>query len=90
MKESIDDLKREIVMHKQSMKTMQDKLDYIHKRLDKTADETNAMIQSVNGMIDTMMQKIGVMESQVVQLAKGMLMLKNKTAAGGSGGQQSN
>jgi len=84
MKESIEDLKREISMHKNTMKVMQDKLDYIHKRLDKTADNTTAMITSVNDMMDVMMQKIGVMESQVIHLAKGMVMIKNK--AGSDGG----
>jgi len=85
MKESIDDLKKEIAIHKTAMRTMQDKLEYIHKRLDKTADETQQMIKSVNDMIDVMMQKIGVMESQVVQLAKGMVMIKNKSAGSSSG-----
>jgi hypothetical protein len=78
MKEAIDDLKKEINMHKISMKTMQDKMEYIHQRLDKSADETQVMIKSVNDMMDLMMQKIRVMESQVVQLAKGMVMIKNK------------
>lgn len=78
-------------MHKNSMRVMQDKLDYIHKRLDKTADDTNTMIKSVNDMMDTMIQKIGVMETQVIQLAKGMVMIKNKasgtsTPSGASGG----
>lgn len=86
MKDAIEDLKREINMHKSSMRTMQDKLDYIHKRLDKTADDTQVMIKSVNDMLDVMMHKIGVMESQVVQLAKGMVMIKNKATGGGSGG----
>jgi predicted nucleic acid-binding Zn-ribbon protein len=86
MKESIEDLKKEISMHKNNMRTMQDKLDYIHKRLDKTADDTSGMIKTVNDMMDVMIQKIGVMESQVIQLAKGMVMIKNKTNTSSGGG----
>lgn len=83
LKDSIDDMKKSIETHKKAMASMQEKIEYIHKRLDKSTDELDLVLTTLKKSLDDITSKIRGMESQIITLAKGMVMIKNKVQPSG-------
>lgn len=83
LKETITDLKKDINMHKQAMVAMQEKVEYIYRRLDKSAGDADVVLKGLSTSIDDLLNKINLMETQVISLAKGMVMIKSKVDGSG-------
>ena len=82
LKDNIDDMKKSLEAHKKVMVTMQEKIEYIHRRLDKSTDELDLVLKTLNKSLEDITSKIKGMESQIITLAKGMVMIKNKVENG--------
>lgn len=76
MKDMIQDLKRELSFHSKNLKDVETRMNLYMKKSDEANQDQRVILESMKMFIDTTMKRMQVVESRIVDLANGLLIIK--------------
>lgn len=90
MQSAIDELKKDLREQRRAMQELSDRMIKAQAAIERATQESQSASTLLSQYIDTAAKKIQALESEIIKLAKGLVMIRGGSSGGSASGPKKN